>query len=109
MPSFTHYLTAITEGVANFSVCVTDSPPGELAQTAIRKSRDLRYSPIMLAFLSPGELPPQIPPVLTSVAFLFSPSPYRALVALKPHLAHEELLSTYFSEGLPSIVLLNRE
>jgi hypothetical protein len=61
----------------------------------------------MPAFLTPNAEPPLVPSAIESICFLFSARPYFALGAIKPQLDADELGSTYFTEGLASIILLN--
>ena len=106
MASFTCYLAATAEAAQRYSIRVSGSPPA-LSWSAIRRSMDIRYSPIMPAFLPVGKAPLSKPGSLKSVSLLFANSPYKGLGDLKALLRADERAKTYFTEGLASIVLLN--
>ena len=105
--SYTRYLTAHRAGAEKFIVRILASTPISILQPALNDSLELRYSPIMPAFLVPDSHPPAAPDVISSIAFFFHSSPYKALGLLKSTLTREELPLTYFTEGLASILILN--
>ena len=92
---------------SEFIVQITGSTPMVILNDAVRDSCDIKYSPVMPAFLFPGEGPPEIPQHVDSIAFFFANAPYRALGLLKPHLKSTEASQVYFTEGLASLLLLN--
>lgn len=108
MNSYTRYLTAISRGDFSFSVEVSEESPAGSVVTTQRLYEDWRFSPILPAFLLPGEHPAPPPSIVDSVVFLFSPKPYIDLGILKQQLSAEERAQTYFSEGHASVILLNR-
>jgi hypothetical protein len=107
MASYTRYLATINETVNDYSVHIFESSPIAFAESAIRKSQDIKYSPIMPAYLTFGQGPPRMPTKLDSVTFLFANAPYKALGSLRSDLSARERSNVYFTEGLASIVLLN--
>ena len=107
MSSFTRYLATIAIGVGEYTIQISDSSPVDLAKSAIQDSFELRYSPILPAFLVPGQDPPSTPVLIESVTLLFSNFPYQTLGSLRPHLLPEELGGVYFTLGLASLVLVN--
>jgi hypothetical protein len=105
--TYTRYLTVSATTAVEFTVQLSATSPISIAQAAVRKSCELRYSPVMPAFLAPGEGPPALPLTIDSIAFLFANAPYKALGLLKPQLTAEELTRTFFTEGLASILFVN--
>ena len=109
MASYTRYLTVVAKSAADFRVRLLEENPRDICQQAVECSAELRYSPVMAAYLKPAAGPPALPKTLTSTAFFFSPTPYKALGSLKPHLTQPELAAAYFTEGLASLLVLNAE
>ena len=107
MASYTRYLTATAAAVDAFTIQILESSPIAIAQEAIIGSCEIRYSPIMPAFLTPGEGPPLLPSDLETVALFFANAPYKSLGTLKSYLRPDELSSVHFTEGLASLILLN--
>ena len=107
MSAFTRYLTATGRSAKKFSVNIEGSSLIEIAQATIHSALDLRYSPILPAYLMPGFNPPEIPKSIQSIAFLFARSPYKVLGRMKSLLTPHELIATYFTEGLASILILD--
>ena len=107
MGAYTRYLAVVCQAANTFAVRVFEGAPIDFAQEAMQQGCDLRYSPVLPAFLSPKEGPPPIPSSLTSIGFLFSSAPFKALGALKAELKGSDRPLLYFTEGLASIVLLN--
>ena len=106
MASYTRYLTVTVEAASEPIVEVVNDSRAS-ADAAILRAAELRYSPIMPAFLTPNASPPALPDTPESITFLFSPRPYQALGKIKPQLNADELGRTYFTEGLASIILLD--
>jgi len=106
MASYTRYLATTAKAVNEFTVQISDSPI-TIVRSAIRSSSEIRYSPIMPAFLTPGKVAPKVPTNLKSVALLFVNTPYKVLGNLKGCLGASERSGVYFTEGLASIIFLN--
>jgi hypothetical protein len=107
MASFTRYLATLAVGLNRHEVLVSDSSPIDLAQSAIRDSLELRYSPIMVAYLIPNEEPPALPSRIETVTLVFSNCPHKTLAQLRPLLNSDELRGVHFTIGLASLVFLN--
>lgn len=107
MLNLTRYLSVHSDDSIQWSVSVADQSPLVLLQNALGYSGQIRYSPILPAYLVPNQGPPAPPQKLTSIAFFFSRSPYVALGRMKPELEREELDAVHFTQGLASIVCLN--
>ena len=108
MGSYTRYLMAHEESRDRFRVAVTSDTPLPAITNALQHAADLRYSPILPAYLTPAEEPPAPPPpTLRCIAFFFARSPYRALGMLKPSLSQAQRQQVFFTEGLASIVMLD--
>ena len=107
MAAYTRYLTATVCAPLEFEVWLTARSPVEILQAAATNFAELRYSPVLPAFLTPGEIPLDCPEALESLGFLFSSYPYSALGALRGQLNADERPNVYFSEGLASIVTVN--
>lgn len=107
MGTFTHYLTVLDEAAGKFKVRIAPGTPLGVIREALQKSTDLRYSPILPAYLTPDEEPNSPPPLPSSIAFFFAAQPYRALGKIKPILSQDEREQVFFTEGLASIVLIN--
>lgn len=102
---YTGYLSTRAVGVLKFCIRLQNSPP--LADLPANFSSEIRYSPILPAFLSPDKGPPKLPQKATSIALLFCLRPYRALGNIRGYLHSDERKRVYFTEGLASIVLVN--
>src|ERR1043166_5388209 len=102
MGRFTHYLTVREEALGDFRVRIETDSPLPAIQDASKHSQDLRYSPILPAYLTPGEEPPAPPVVPTSIAFYFAPQPYQSLGKIRPVLSQPERERVFFTEGLAS-------
>lgn len=107
MASFTQYLSTISTAPHVFAVELSESLPVSSGAALNSRTRDLRYSPVMMAYLAPNKGPVAPPARLTSIGLILSDSPYRVLGALRCHLRAQEQSRVYFSEGLASIVLVN--
>jgi hypothetical protein len=107
MGNYTRYLATFATAINEYEVQVSSSSPTILSQNAIRNSQDVKYSPILPAYLIPRQEPSKIPKTLDSVALLFANAPYTSLGTLKPSLTDTEPEGIYFTVGLASIVLLN--
>lgn len=107
MGQFTHYLTVREEGVGDFEVRINPHSPLPAIRDAFEHSSDLRYSPILPAYLTPGEQPREPPATPTSIAFFFAQRPYYSLGKVKPALSQEERELVFFTEGLASIVMID--
>jgi hypothetical protein len=107
MGRYTRYLMVHEESRDHFRVAVTADTPLPAITAALQHAADLRYSPILPAYLTPGEEPPLPSTPLESVAFFFARSPYQALGQLKPTLAQGERERVFFTQGLASILMLN--
>jgi hypothetical protein len=105
--AYTQYLTARRTNATNFTVKLQTAHPNTFLQAALSASEELKYSPIMPAFLTQGVEPTPPPQRVFSITFLFHYSPYRALSQLKRKLKKGELQHVYFTEGLASILILN--
>jgi hypothetical protein len=106
MATYTRYLATTATAPNEFTVQISSSVPVAISK-ANHWTGELRYSPIMPAFLTPKKGPPPVPRKLTSVAFFFANSPYQTLGTIRGHLSNDERMFVYFTEGLASIVLLN--
>lgn len=107
MASHTRYLSTTARAVNEFTVRISDLPPISIPRGAVRYSCDIRYSPILPAFLVPAKRPAAAPRTPASVALLFASSPYKVLGKLKNHLPANERAGVFFTQGLASIILLN--
>ncbi len=107
MASYTRYLAATAGAVNEFAVQLFDVPPLAAAKRAIRSSSEIRYSPVMPAFLTLGKPLPPAPKHLKSVSLIFANLPYKTLGIIKRQLNEDDRARVYFTEGLASIVLLN--
>lgn len=108
MGQYTRYLSATQESAIRFAVQITAKSPIEMLADALRKSADVRYSPILPAYLIPGEVPSP-PSAPRSISFFFAPRPYQALGRLKPELFADERDRVYFTQGLASILTLDMD
>lgn len=107
MANFTNYLTVLEDAPGRFTVRIESGSPLPLIQASLAKSKDLRYSPILPAYLLPGE-EPQIPPQRPeSIGFFFARQPYQSLGKIKPGLSEDERHLVFFTEGFASIVGIN--
>jgi len=107
MSRFTYYLILTEEAPARFKVKIEPDVPLVTLHSAMESAADVRYSPILPAYLVPNEPPPLPPSTPNTLVFLFAARPYQALEKLKPDLTLPELEATFFTEGLASIVILN--
>ncbi len=107
MSRFTCYLILIEDAPAQFRVKIEHDIPLVTLHTAMESAVDVRYSPILPAYLVPNETPPSPPSTPTTVAFFFAARPYQALGKIRPYLTAAELDATFFTEGLATIVILN--
>src|SRR5436190_10285873 len=107
MGKFTHYLTVLQETPGKFILGIEEDTPLNAIERALSNSQDLRYSPILPAYLIPGELPKSPPSIPNSIAFYFSDRPYSALGTIRPALSQSERDLVFFSEGLASILLVD--
>src|SRR5579872_6915998 len=107
MSRFTHYLILTEEGPAQFKVEIESDVPLVTLHSAMECEVDVRYSPILPAYLVPNETPPSPPSAPNTLAFYFTARPYQALGKIKPDLTLAEIEATFFTEGLASIVILN--
>src|SRR6266850_4345678 len=107
MGRYTRYLMVHEESRDRFRVAVTADTPLPAITAALQHAADLRYSPILPAYLTPGEEPPAPPPTLRSIAFFLARHPYRALGILKPSLSQAQRQQVFFTEGLASVVMLD--
>jgi hypothetical protein len=109
MSQFTLYLATVATSVNEYSVQISDTSPVDLAQAAIRASSEVKYSPIMPAYLSPRPEPnPHLVPAdFKSVTLVFSSCPYRTLGVIRPLLREDELRRVYFTLGLASIAFID--
>ena len=105
--SFTRYLATTVTGGREFTVQLSAAPPTASTGRMGEYFYETRYSPILPAFLTPGQRPPQIPRNIKSLALLFANTPYKTLGSLRGRLNTEERSNVYFTEGLASIILLN--
>ena len=106
MGRYTQYLTVCEESPDRFRVSITPHSPLPAIKAALAHSCDLRYSPILPAYLTPDEEPPSPSASPSSLAFFFAPNPYQVLGKMKPGLNAEERHNIFFTEGLASIVVL---
>lgn len=106
MGTHTRYLVVHEEARDTFHVRVITDDVLSALKDALQRGIDLRYSPILPAYLTPNEAPPP-PPELHSIGFFFARSPYHALGHLKPELSQPEREKVFFTQGLASIVILN--
>ena len=102
--SYTAYLSATAIGFRKFFIEIQGSP---IARPNADFSKDIRYSPILPAFLNLKNSPPYLPKSIRSVSLLFARSPYKALGLIRGQLTSKERSCVYFSEGLASIVLID--
>jgi hypothetical protein len=107
MGRFTYYLILTEEAPAQFKVKIESDVPLVTLHSAMESQADVRYSPILPAYLVPNETPPSPPSTPNTIAFLFAARPYQALGRLKPDLTLAEIEATFFTEGLASIIILN--
>lgn len=107
MGQYTHYLTVREEEPDIFRVRIDPYSPLPAIKEALGQSSDLRYSPILPAYLTPNEEPGTPPSVPASIAFFFAPRPYYALGRIRPGLSQEERERVFFTEGLASIVIVD--
>src|SRR6266851_2999824 len=107
MSRFTYYLILIEDVPAQFKVKIEHDIPLVTLHSAMEAEVDVRYSPILPAYLVPNQTPPPPPATPTTLAFFFADRPYQALGKIKPDLTLAELEATFFTEGLASIVILN--
>ena len=107
MRNFTRYLSIRSGNGGRWRVSIAEASPIAILQSALGDGAELRYSPILPAYLVPGQSPPPLPGQVTSVAFFFSRTPYNALGRMKPELSADELERVYFTQGLASILCLN--
>jgi hypothetical protein len=103
--TFTYYLT-VREEQSQCRVTLERDTPLEAIRAALEHAVDLRYSPILPAYLSPGAVP-AAPPVLETITFYFARRPYQVLGKLRPGLTQDERDRVFFTEGLASILVLN--
>src|SRR5579862_440429 len=107
MGEFTYYLTVREDSLAQFTVKIDPETPMSAFQDAMARSADLRYSPILPAYLAP-DVKPQRPPTFPSrIAFFFAARPYQSLGKIRPDLSQSERDSVFFTEGLASIIMLD--
>lgn len=106
MAEYTQYLTVVSNSPVAFKVQFLESSESVL-RGGVQLFTDVRYSPVLPAFLVPGQTAGTAVPELTSVGFLFSLAPYRALGELRSQLTVDERRNTYFTEGLASILFVN--
>jgi hypothetical protein len=95
MASYTRYLAATAKGVNEFAVKLCKSPPKYTARGAFSYSREVRYSPILPAFLVPGKRPRSAARDIRSVTLLFANAPYQMLGTLKGELLVNERPRVY--------------
>lgn len=107
MGRFTRYLTASSCGPGQYDIGITATTPSDFLAAAARAGCDVRYSPILPAYLTPGAEPPSYPEKLESIGFLFSPIPYTTLGKLKESLSQAERQRVYFTEGLASLIFVD--
>ena len=108
MSTFTYYLSVLEDEPAKFKVRIEPDTALPMIREALASSKDLRYSPILPAFLSPDEEPVAPPTTPTSIAFYFANQPYLSLGKIRlAVLDQAERDRVFFTEGLASIVLLN--
>src|SRR5437868_5089770 len=104
MGQFTHYLAVRELALSKFKVTIEPTTPLGALKDAVSQSTDLRYSPILQAYLTPGQAP-AVPPVSPrNIAFFFSERPYQELGKLRPILSAGELRQVFFTQGLASIL-----
>jgi hypothetical protein len=109
MATFTYYLTALEQNTATFKVQIEEGTPLRAIRGAVQDGKDLRYSPILPAYLIPEEEPTKPPVTPTSIAFFFASQPYHVLGKLRPGLSEAERHLVFFTQGLASIILINCE
>lgn len=107
MADFTNYLTVLEETSDHFKVRIESGSPLPLIQSVLKLSKDLRYSPILPAYLAPEEDPRKPPHQPDSLAFFFSRKPYQSLAKIRPLLTEEQRHLIFFTEGLASLVAVN--
>lgn len=107
MSRFTHYLVLTEDLPTRYRVKIEANTPLVALHESMKSAVDVRYSPILPAYLVPDETPPSPPSIPTTIAFFFATRPYQALGRIKPDLTLSELEATFFTEGLASIVMLN--
>src|SRR5437879_1694830 len=100
--TYTRYLVATATAPNEFTIQILDSLPIRFPKQADTWTGELRYSPIMPAFLAPQKEPSRIPRNLSSVTFLFATSPYDTLGTMRGYLRNEERTRAYFTVGLAS-------
>lgn len=99
----TQYLYALAEPDRASVWVGLDDPIHTIGAVASRPGT-LRYSPIFPAYLIPDRRVPSPPDPVAEVAFLFCSDPYTTLGQIRPSLTEDERASTYFSQGLASIL-----
>lgn len=109
MPIFTYYLTALEQTATTLKVRIEEGTPLPAIREALQKSKDLRYSPILPAYLTPEEEPTKPPRTPKSIAFFFAKKPYHVLGELRPGLSELERCGVFFTQGLASIVAIDFE
>lgn len=109
MGKYTRYLMVHEESRNHFKVAVTAESPLPAIKDALQHAVDLRYSPILPAYLLRGEAPPPPPESVRSIAFLFARNPYRALGQLKAGLSQPEREAVFFTQGIASLLMLNAD
>lgn len=109
MGAYTYFLTVADEPPDKFQIGISANSALPAIKDALRKSSNLRYSPILPAYLIPGENPTGPPNPIRSVALFFSPHPYQALGRIKPGLRESERQAVFFTQGLASILLFNAD
>jgi hypothetical protein len=107
MGAFTHYLTVREDISPKIRVTIEPDSPLSAIADALEGSSDLRYSPILPAYLIEGERPETPPRIPSLIAFYFAPKPYQSLGKIRPGLSRSERDSVFFTEGLASIVLVD--
>lgn len=109
MGSFTHYLTVLEKSATTFDVRIETGSAIPAIQRAFSASKDLRYSPLLPAYLSEEQIPTTPPSVPALIAFFFALRPYDVLGKIRPGLSESERDRVFFTQGLASIVILDLE
>jgi hypothetical protein len=107
MGTHTRYLVLHEESREQFRVRAIADGALSAITDALQRCLDLRYSPILPAYLIPDEEPPPPPGTLHSVAFFFARNPYQALGQLRTSLSQAERERIFFTQGLASLIMLN--
>src|SRR5689334_575668 len=100
MADFTNYLTVLEQTSDQFKVRIESGSTLPLIQAILKLSKDLRYRPLLPAYLETNENPRRPPYQPDSLAFFFSRKPYQSLAKIRPLLTEQQRHLIFFTEGL---------